>query len=112
MKNLPTLTGTKIDGIEVAKDVKKRVSLAVTQLKSEGIIPCLATILIGENQASATYVRNKHSACAEIGIETKDHKLPSNISQNELNQLIDKLKSMGILSSSEVKKLYKKYLVD
>jgi len=85
------LTGTKIDGIEVAKDVKKRVSLAVAQLKSEGITPCLATILIGENQASATYVRNKHSACAEIGIETKDHKLSSDISQNELNQLIDKL---------------------
>ena len=89
--DLPTLTGTIIDGIEVAKDVKKRVSLAVAQLKSEGITPCLATILIGENQASATYVRNKHSACTEIGIETKDHKLPSNISQNELNQLIDKL---------------------
>ena len=85
------MTGTKIDGIEVAKDVKKRVSLAVAQLKSEGITPCLATILIGENQASATYVRNKHSACAEIGIETKDHKLSSDISQNELNQLIDKL---------------------
>ena len=89
--DLPTLTGTKIDGIEVAKDVKKRVSLAVTQLKSEGIIPCLATILIGEDQASATYVRNKHSACTEIGIKTKDHKLSSDISQNELNQLIDKL---------------------
>ena len=85
------MTGTKIDGIEVAKNVKKRVSLAVAQLKSEGITPCLATILIGENQASATYVRNKHSACAEIGIETKDHKLSSDISQNELNQLIDKL---------------------
>ena len=89
--DLPTLTGTKIDGIEVAKDVKKRVSLAVEQLKSEGITPCLATILIGEDQASATYVRNKHSACTEIGIKTKDHKLSSDISQNELNQLIDKL---------------------
>ena len=89
--DLPTLTGTKIDGIEVAKDVKKIVSLAVTQLKSEGITPCLATILIGENQASATYVRNKHSACTEIGIKTKDHKLSSDISQNELNQLSDKL---------------------
>ena len=54
--DLPTLTGTIIDGIEVAKYVKKRVSLAVAQLKSEGITPCLATILIGENQASATYV--------------------------------------------------------
>ena len=85
------MTGTKIDGVEVAKDVKKRVSLAVTQLKSEGITPCLATILIGEDQASATYVRNKHSACTEIGIKTKDHKLSSDISQNELNQLIDKL---------------------
>ena len=89
--DLPTLTGTIIDGIEVAKYVKKRVSLAVAQLKSEGITPCLATILIGENQASATYVRNKHSACTEIGIKTKDHKLSSDISQNELNQLIDKL---------------------
>jgi len=85
------LTGIKIDGIRVANDVKKRVSLAVEQLKSEGITPCLATVLIGENQASATYVRNKHKACAEVGIETKDHKLSSDISQDELNQLISEL---------------------
>jgi len=85
------LTGIKIDGIKVANDVKKRVSLAVEQLKSEGITPCLATVLIGENQASATYVRNKHKACAEVGIETKDHKLSSDISQDELNQLISEL---------------------
>ena len=85
------MTGIKIDGIRVANDVKKRVSLAVEQLKSEGITPCLATVLIGENQASATYVRNKHKACAEVGIETKDHKLSSDISQDELNQLISEL---------------------
>ena len=85
------MTGIKIDGIKVANDVKKRVSLAVEQLKSEGITPCLATVLIGENQASATYVRNKHKACAEVGIETKDHKLSSDISQDELNQLISEL---------------------
>jgi len=85
------LTGIKIDGIRVANDVKKRVSLAVEQLKSEGITPCLATVLIGENQASATYVRNKHKACTEVGIETKDHKLSSDISQDELNQLISEL---------------------
>ena len=85
------MTGIKIDGIKVANDVKKRVSLAVEQLKSEGITPCLATVLIGENQASATYVRNKHKACTEVGIETKDHKLSSDISQDELNQLISEL---------------------
>ena len=91
--NLPALTGIKIDGIEVAKDVKKRVSSAVTELKSEGITPCIATILVGENPASETYVRNKHKACTEVGIETKDHKLSTNISQNELNELIDTLNS-------------------
>ena len=85
------MTGIKIDGIKVANDVKKRVALAVEQLKSEGITPCLATVLIGENQASATYVRNKHKACTEVGIETKDHKLSSHISQDELNQLISEL---------------------
>ena len=87
------MTGIKIDGVKVANDVKKRVSLAVEQLKSEGITPCLATILVGENQASATYVRNKHKACAEVGIETKDHELSSEISQDELNQLISELNS-------------------
>ena len=91
--NLPALTGIKIDGLEVAKDVKKRVTSAVMELKSEGITPCLATILVGENSASETYVRNKHKACTEVGIETKDHKLPTSISQNELNQLIDTLNS-------------------
>ena len=85
------MTGIKIDGVKVANDVKKRVSLAVEQLKSEGITPCLATILVGKNQASATYVRNKHKACAEVGIETKDHKLSSDIPQDELNQLISEL---------------------
>ena len=87
--NLPALTGIKIDGIEVAKDVKKRVSSAVTELKSEGITPCIATILVGENPASETYVRNKHKACAEVGIETKDHKLSTNVSQNELFDSLD-----------------------
>ena len=85
------MTGIKIDGIKVANYVKKRVTLAVEQLKSEGIAPCLATVLIGENQASETYVRNKHKACAEVGIETMDHKLSSDISQDELNQLISEL---------------------
>ena len=54
------MTGTKIDGIEVSKAVKERVKKAVEELKKQGIEPCLATILVGDNPASATYVRNKH----------------------------------------------------
>lgn len=85
------MTGTKIDGIEVAQTVKELVKKAVTELKSQGIQPCLATILVGDNQASATYVKNKHKACSEVGIATKDHHPSASISQKELNDLVDSL---------------------
>ena len=85
------MTGTKIDGKEIAKSVRERIKKAVEELKSDGINPCLATVLVGDSQASATYVRNKHKACEEIGILTKDHKLPSSFTQNEMTKLIDSL---------------------
>ncbi|MDP6857996.1 MAG: bifunctional 5,10-methylenetetrahydrofolate dehydrogenase/5,10-methenyltetrahydrofolate cyclohydrolase, partial [Candidatus Nitrosopelagicus sp.] len=52
---------------------------------------CLATILVGDDSASQTYVKNKHKACEEAGIITKDHRPPAETSQNELNELIDML---------------------
>lgn len=85
------MTGKKIDGLKVAESVKERVKKAVNELKKQGVEPCLATILIGDNPASATYVRNKHKACGEVGILTKDHNLAESISQNEINELIDSL---------------------
>ena len=85
------LAGTKIDGIEVAKSVKERVKMAVKELKQQGINPCLATVLVGNDPASATYVKNKHKACLDVGILTKDHTPSSSISQNEMNELIDSL---------------------
>ena len=87
------MTGIKIDGKMIAQSVKDRVKKAAEELKSQGINPCLATILIGDNPASATYVRNKHIACEEVGIVTKDHKLDSNVTQIELNGIIDNLNS-------------------
>ena len=87
------MTGIRIDGIIIAKSVKERVKKAVDELKSQGINPCLATVLIGDNPASATYVRNKHKSCEEVGILTKDHKLDANITQPELNRIIDDLNS-------------------
>ena len=85
------MTGQKIDGITVSNAVKERVRKAVQELKSEGITPCLATILVGENLASATYVKNKQKGCADVGIVTKDHKLPESFSQQEMNSLVDLL---------------------
>ena len=87
------MAGIKIDGKIIAQEVKERVKQAAMELKNQGINPCLATVLIGDNPASATYVRNKHKACEEVGIATKDHKLDANITQAELNQVIDSLNS-------------------
>ena len=85
------MVGQKIDGIEVSNSVKEILKSAVENLKSNGIEPCLATILVGDNPASAVYVRNKHKASDSIGIKTKDHKLPSETTQDELNHMIDDL---------------------
>ena len=85
------MAGKKIDGLEVAKSVKERVTKSVEELKKQGVEPCLATILVGDNAASAMYVKNKHKACQEVGIITKDHNPSKSISQNELNELIDSL---------------------
>lgn len=85
------MAGIKIDGKIIAQSVKDRVKKAVEELKTQGINPCLATVLVGENPASATYVRNKHNACKEVGIATKDHKLDTNTTQAQLNEIIDNL---------------------
>ena len=85
------MTGQKIDGVIVATAIKDIVRAAVKELQNAGIIPCLATVLVGDDPASATYVKNKQKACADVGIATKDHKLPSTFSQKEMNSLIDLL---------------------
>lgn len=85
------MTGIKIDGKIIAQSVKNRVKKAAEELRTQGIDPCLATVLIGDNPASATYVKNKHKACQEVGIATKDHKLDTSITQLELTNIIDKL---------------------
>lgn len=85
------MTGQKIDGIEVARDVKQRVASAVAELKKDGIEPCLATVLVGDDPASASYVTSKQKDCAEVGIATKDHRLPQKFSQAELESLVDLL---------------------
>ncbi len=80
-----------MDGIAVANSVKERTRAAVAELKKEGIEPCLATVLVGDDPASASYVTSKQRDCAEVGIITKDHRLPQNFIQKELESLIDLL---------------------
>jgi len=85
------MVGQKIDGIKVSNAVKEILKSAVEKLNSEDVIPCLATVLIGVDPASATYVKNKHNACEKVGIKTKDHKLSADTTQEELDKIIDNL---------------------
>jgi methylenetetrahydrofolate dehydrogenase (NADP+) / methenyltetrahydrofolate cyclohydrolase len=75
----------------VSQQIKQTIKKEVSVLKNKGIQPCLATILVGDNQASATYVKNKQIAANSVGILTKDIKLSDNIKQDELVNIINEL---------------------
>lgn len=87
------MAATRMDGVAVAGAVKERVAAAVADLRGRGVSPCLATVLVGDDAASATYVRNKHRACEAAGILTRDHRLPASTTQAELDSVVDALNS-------------------
>ena len=75
----------------MSADIKSRVMRAVRELKAVGVQPCLATVLVGEDPASATYVESKHKDAKEVGIITRDHRLAATFKQNELVELVQLL---------------------
>jgi len=82
---------TIIDGVKVAAEVRGRAAGDVRELAAHGVKPCLAVVLVGDDPASLSYVRMKERDCAEVGIESRDHRLPAETSQQELDALIDAL---------------------
>jgi len=80
-----------IDGKAISSDIKNEVKLEVEKLKAKGIVPALAVILVGDNPASAVYVRNKKLACEYTGIRSESFELPAETSQEELLKLIQEL---------------------
>ena len=91
--NQPYIEHTKQNSSDIISSISIKIAQVVNQLNSQNVNPCLATILVGNNQASETYVRNKHNACEEVGIITQDHKLSADITQEKLIELIEKLNS-------------------
>jgi len=77
-----------IDGKVVSADVKARVKKAVDELRESGVQPSLATVLVGDDPASATYVASKQKDAKEVGISTRDHRAASNFKQTELIELV------------------------
>ncbi len=80
-----------IDGKTLAADIRREVSEKVAALKQKGIEPCLAVILVGENPASVSYVTGKQKALAECGMKDVSMRLPQDMSEGELLELISKL---------------------
>lgn len=80
-----------IDGKKISLDIKTKLKERITILKQRGIEPGLATILVGDNPASNSYVSSKIKTCNELGIRSYNHKLPATTEEKDIIDLIEKL---------------------
>ncbi len=78
-----------LDGKALAAKIRKEAAEDVASLKSKGVTPGLAVVLIGDDPASHTYVKMKEKACEEIGIYSIVHKMPDDISQDKILETIE-----------------------
>lgn len=97
-----------MDGKELAKTIRAELKEEVESLKKKGIHPKLAVIMVGEDKASAVYVRNKSKACNEVGVEYEEFLLPTETTMDKLLGLIETLNQDtnidGILLQSPIPK--------
>jgi methylenetetrahydrofolate dehydrogenase (NADP+)/methenyltetrahydrofolate cyclohydrolase len=80
-----------ISGKEISKEIREELGKEIARLKDKGIVPGLATVLVGEDPASKVYIRNKAKACENLGIYSEQHNLKEATTSQELLDLISKL---------------------
>jgi methylenetetrahydrofolate dehydrogenase (NADP+)/methenyltetrahydrofolate cyclohydrolase len=86
------MTAKILDGKATAQLIRNEIASEVrTWVNSGGAVPCLAAILVGEDPASQVYVRNKHRACEQAGIDGRVFRMPAETTQGQLLQQIDDL---------------------
>lgn len=86
------MPATILDGKLLARQIRSELAEEVVEfIQNNGVVPCLAAVLLGDDPASEVYVRNKRKACEEIGIESQLHRLPAATTQEDLLKLIAKL---------------------
>lgn len=85
------MSAVVINGKALAAKRKEELKREIEGFKGKGLTPGLAVVLVGENPASVTYVRSKEKACKEVGIYSEVIRLPENISEAELLDVIDRL---------------------
>lgn len=79
---------TLLDGKKLSNKIKQEVKTEVESLQKEGITPGLAVVLVGNDAASAAYVKMKEKACEDVGIYSIAHKMPESISQEKILEII------------------------
>ena len=86
------MTAQLIDGKKISQQRIEAVAQAVKARQEKGLhTPCLAVVLVGDDPASAVYVRNKKLACQKSGIESRSYELPSETTQDDLLKLVEEL---------------------
>lgn len=86
------MTATLLDGKQLARQIRAELAEEVVEfIQNNAVVPCLAAVLVGDDPGSEVYVRNKRKACEEVGIESQMHRLPANVSSEELLKLVAKL---------------------
>jgi methylenetetrahydrofolate dehydrogenase (NADP+) / methenyltetrahydrofolate cyclohydrolase len=87
-----SMTAKLIDGKLIGEQVRQSVAEEVAKMVAAGKPrPGLATVLVGENPGSQAYVSSKQKACAQLGMESFGYKLPANATQQEVEELVQKL---------------------
>lgn len=82
------MIGQLIDGKAIAATLRGEVAQAAAALRTKNVAPTLAVVLVGDDPASAVYVRSKTKAAREAGVDVRDHKLPQHTTQDELMALV------------------------
>ncbi len=85
------MTAKILDGKATAAEIKAELKERVSALREQGVVPGLGTILVGDDPGSQWYVAGKHRDCAEVGIASIRRDLPADISQAELEAVVEEL---------------------
>ena len=86
------MTARNIDGKRIAQETRAAAGRAAAELRARsGLVPGLATVLVGDDPASAVYVGSKERACRELGLNSIGIRLPASVSQAELEAQVDLL---------------------
>jgi len=80
-----------IDGKAVAKEVRREVARKVQELAEQGLSPRLSVVLVGDDPASAVYVRNKERACKKVGIREETIRMAADVSEDEILGVVEAL---------------------